>query len=357
MTLNNLAILLEDIGDYAGARADYEEALKTYRELARKQPDVYLPDVAMTLNNLGVLLQKIGDYAGARADYEEALKIYRELARKQPDVYLPYVAGTLNNLGLLTAQESETSLAIQQLTESLEIREELFRKHPTVHGIDASKGAIPLAILYYTLLESTGDLEHRTKGLDLLEKARKFLAVYKEPIPQVIQYQKMIEEYTQKFQSYNPEDQAIKERLRPLKAAVNSAGSPHEKVQRQQELIQELEALRIQFPLNGSLPTLLASAHGSLAWHHLFDQGFGAAEGAARKGLQLAPDETWIYTNLALALLYQGRWDEAKEIYLRLKDQPYGEATYGKTFLEDLDALEKAGITHPDVEKARRLLR
>jgi len=30
-------------------------ALKFYRELAQKNPDVYLPDVAMTLNNLGIL--------------------------------------------------------------------------------------------------------------------------------------------------------------------------------------------------------------------------------------------------------------------------------------------------------------
>jgi Tetratricopeptide repeat len=73
--------------------------------------------------------------------------------------------------------------------------------------------------------------------------------------------------------------------------------------------------------------------------------------------LQLAPEEAWIQARLALALLHQGKWDEAKEIYLRLKDQPYGDATYAKAFLEDLDALEKAGITHPDVPKARQLLR
>jgi hypothetical protein len=33
----------------------YEEAQKIFRELARKNPDVYVPDVAMTLNNLETL--------------------------------------------------------------------------------------------------------------------------------------------------------------------------------------------------------------------------------------------------------------------------------------------------------------
>ena len=31
------------------------EALKTYRELAEKEPEIYLPDVAATLNDLGIL--------------------------------------------------------------------------------------------------------------------------------------------------------------------------------------------------------------------------------------------------------------------------------------------------------------
>jgi hypothetical protein len=32
-----------------------EEALKTYRELAQKDPQTFLPEVALTLNNLGIL--------------------------------------------------------------------------------------------------------------------------------------------------------------------------------------------------------------------------------------------------------------------------------------------------------------
>ena len=35
---------------------------------------------------------------------------------------------------------------------------------------------------------------------------------------------------------------------------------------------------------------------------------------------------------------------------------PYGEGTYKNIFLEDLTALEKEGIMHPDVAKIRALL-
>ena len=51
-----------------------EEALKTYRELAQKYPEIYLPYVAMTLNNLGILDSDLNRMAEARKEYEEALK-------------------------------------------------------------------------------------------------------------------------------------------------------------------------------------------------------------------------------------------------------------------------------------------
>src|SRR5262249_5370983 len=70
-------------------RRELEESLKADRELAKKEPETYLPQVAATLNNLGIL-------EGAENYLEEALKIYRVLAQKERETYLPYVATTLN---------------------------------------------------------------------------------------------------------------------------------------------------------------------------------------------------------------------------------------------------------------------
>ncbi|MCB9351204.1 MAG: hypothetical protein H6573_27455 [Lewinellaceae bacterium] len=57
-----------------------------------------------------------------------------------------------------------------------------------------------------------------------------------------------------------------------------------------------------------------------------------------------------------MSLLFQGKYEEAEVLYLGFKDKPYGDSTYSKAFLEDLNALEEAGITHPDVGKVRALL-
>jgi hypothetical protein len=62
------------------------EALKTHRELAEKEPETYLPDVAATLNDLGIFDSDKNQMNEARMEYEEALKIYRELAEKEPEL-------------------------------------------------------------------------------------------------------------------------------------------------------------------------------------------------------------------------------------------------------------------------------
>jgi tetratricopeptide (TPR) repeat protein len=64
-----------------------EEALKTYRELAQKDPQTFLPKVALTLNNLGILYSAQSRIKEARDQYEEALKIYEAFATQDPEEF------------------------------------------------------------------------------------------------------------------------------------------------------------------------------------------------------------------------------------------------------------------------------
>jgi len=69
--LNNLAQVLQDLGDPAGARALQERALAI--DEAAYGPDH--PVVARDLNNLATILRALGDLAGARPLQERALAI------------------------------------------------------------------------------------------------------------------------------------------------------------------------------------------------------------------------------------------------------------------------------------------
>jgi hypothetical protein len=91
----------------------------------------------------------------------------------------------------------------------------------------------------------------------------------------------------------------------------------------------------------------------------LFEKKFQQAEASAQKGFKVDSTQIWIKKNLAHSLLYQSKYEEAKVLYLKYQDKPFPQdttKTFGVVFLKDLDELEKAGITHPDVAKIRKLL-
>jgi hypothetical protein len=146
-TLNSLATL--DYSQYLpeAARKGYEEALKIRRDLAQKNPDTYLPDLAKTLGNLAILDAHQNRPEAARKGYEEALKIRRELTQKNPDTYRPDLAKTLNNLAMFDRDQNRTEAARKELEESLKIRRELAQKNPETYLPGVAMALNNLAIL------------------------------------------------------------------------------------------------------------------------------------------------------------------------------------------------------------------
>jgi tetratricopeptide (TPR) repeat protein len=87
-------LVLQDLGDLAGAGAAFERALKI--DEASFGPDH--PNVATRVNNLGMVLRALGDLAGARAAAERALAIFeRALGPDHPKTRT--VRGNLDSLG------------------------------------------------------------------------------------------------------------------------------------------------------------------------------------------------------------------------------------------------------------------
>ena len=98
--------------------------------LAQKNPEAYLPDVAMTLNNLGILDRGQGRMEEARQEFAEALQTYSELAQKNPETYRPDAATTLNNLGNLDRDQGRMEEARQEFAEALQTYRELAAEKP-----------------------------------------------------------------------------------------------------------------------------------------------------------------------------------------------------------------------------------
>ena len=122
-SLNNLALLLKDQGDFTGARPLYERALAIYEKVLGPEH----PDTATSLSNLARLLHDQGDLAGARPLYERALAIYEKaLGPEHPDT-----ATSLNNLAHLLRDQGDLAGARPLYERALAIREKaLGPEHP-----------------------------------------------------------------------------------------------------------------------------------------------------------------------------------------------------------------------------------
>ena len=93
---------------------------------------------------------------------------------------------------------------------------------------------------------------------------------------------------------------------------------------------------------------------GSASFYAIFAKKYAEAEQYAIEGLQMDSTKHWISGNLAHALLFQGRYDEAENIYREYKDELKDD------LLDDFKQYAEAGVIPPecaaDVEKIKRIL-
>ena len=104
-----------------------------------------------------------------------------------------------------------------------------------------------------------------------------------------------------------------------------------------------IESLRQALPNCNIYTNKQARDYKSKSWHLLIQKEYEEAEWAARKGIDLNKDLRRIYGNLAHALLFQGKYEAAKAIYLELKDERYylnKAKTFKSYLLDDFRSLD-----------------
>jgi len=146
--LNNLAIVYGETERIPEAEKAYGEALEIRRQLAKTNPDVYQSDVARTLNNLGILYDATNRFKEAGLAYIEVLEIRRPLAKANPAAYDQDLADTLNNLGSLCYHAHLLKPAEDAYSEALEIRRQLVLANPAANEPDLARTLDSLAELY-----------------------------------------------------------------------------------------------------------------------------------------------------------------------------------------------------------------
>ena len=104
MTLNNLANLHSDTNKHKEAEEEYGEALIYYRQLAEKNEDAFLPDVARTLCNYSILHIYQNNLKKAEKEAQESLEIYKKMAEKSHEAFDIYVMKVSQLLNIIRKQ-------------------------------------------------------------------------------------------------------------------------------------------------------------------------------------------------------------------------------------------------------------
>ena len=113
--------------------------------------------------------------------------------------------------------------------------------------------------------------------------------------------------------------------------------------------------LKCDYQDNGDVyKTDYSTTLGNHSFCCIFMQEFSKAEQYAREGIEVDPTQTFIYSNLASSLLFQGKYNDAEIIYKQYKTE------LKDSFLSDFEEFEEAGIIpskyKSDVEKIKQLL-
>ncbi|MEG4114145.1 MULTISPECIES: CHAT domain-containing tetratricopeptide repeat protein, partial [unclassified Microcoleus] len=157
-SLNNLAEMYRQMGNYRQAEPLYQRSLA----ISEKALGSEHLDVATSLNNLALLHTDMGNYRQAEPLYQRSLAISEKaLGLEHPDV-----ATSLNNLAVLYLQMGNYTQAEPLYQRSLAILEKVLgSEHP-----DVAQSLNNLALLYHTQEDISRGVEFLARGVNLQEQ-------------------------------------------------------------------------------------------------------------------------------------------------------------------------------------------
>ena len=323
-TYSNLGFLYSNTQRFSESEQMYKSGLEIYKRLVETNPQMVESALADSYYNLGLLYSDTQRFSESEQMYKSALKIYQRLAGANPQVYDSDLADSYSNLGLLYSDMQRFAESEQMYNSALEIYKRLMGENAHFYGQR-------LANCLFLLAELQVKQEKYAEAISPLEKALDF---YKKEAEQG----KSIDYYTEAMlllhQLYSQEKkysrayQCFKQNIPLLKTLYQSDKSNYIEL------------------LNGILV--------SQSFYSIFEKQYVEAENYSKEALEVDSTKHVAYSNLAAALLFQGKYQEAENIYRQYKSE------LKEGFLSDFEEFSKAGVIpknrEEDVEKIKQLL-
>ncbi len=395
------------------------EATKIFRSIAAQAPEVNIwwRDLSASLSKVGDIRYAQGDMQAAIENYRETLAIRDKLAKDDPtrpewqrDLSISY-----DRIADVFLAAGDRTAALENYRKSLAIRDKLVKDDPThpewQHGLSVSHNKIADVLL--AAGDRTAALENYHKSLAITEKLVKdddrvvqyltdlIVSHYKlakagdaprENLQKALGIAKKLEADGKLTEQLQGEVRLLEGALTALDAlaaqAAFEAGDYANAAKLRKEVVEAIEkratkqarnpwaemvtALGKTAFLNGIISGVDAlsafsgkpgaetvGALGNYAFYAVFARQFDEALAASDRALALDPDQLWIATNRAHALMFLGRAEAARAAFLEHKGKPIPNnenKPWEQVILEDFAAFEQGGLTHPQMAEIKALL-
>ena len=322
--LKNMAQLYIEMRHFKEAGALLNESLSIQRKLAEDKTDRNEGGLVDVLGNYAKFLAITEHTVESEEAYTEALSIQRQLVEKSP-AYKKGLALLLKDFAFLYKSTHQWEKCEMMLTEAIAIQKPLAQKNKELY---ISELGYMLGILC--------EVFYYTDRLDECENVcRESIAIFET----------LAKKNPLQF------DFPLADRKGFLADVLAQKGQWKVAKKFAEDAI---ASFRSMAKVNESYNYNVAGLLGSLSYYSVFMGNYKEAEQYAREGLSTDSTLHFIASNLALALLFQGRCSEAKQIYLQYKKELKDE------FLNDFKQLAEAGVIpkerEDDVKMIKRIL-
>ena len=299
-------------------RKEWDKAAELLKGLADK---LQTQDVIW---DYAIFSQNQNQFAEAETYYKIYIKKQLLLSKTNPQIYESALGDSYNNLANLYYVTQRFADSEQMFNSALEIYKRLMGENSFIYGQR-------LANCLFGLANSQVKQEKYAEAISPFEQALEF---YKKEAEQG----KSIDNYT-----------TIMSRLDQLYGQEKKYSQAYQCFKRNIPLLKTIYRSD-----KNNYAELLKSILVSQSFYSIFEKQYVEAEIYSKEALEVDSTKHVVYGNLAAALLFQGKYQEAEKIYRQYKSE------LKEGFLSDFEEFSKAGVIpkhrEEDVEKIKQLL-
>ena len=370
MRYNDLANLYCDSQRYADSEQMHKSALEIRKRLVDSNPLTYEPDLSDSYYNLGLLYRITQRFTDSERMLKSALEIRKRLADSNPQGYDSFLSNCYFNLGLLYSSTQRFADSEAMHKSALEIRKRLADTNPHAYNPDLAGSYHNLANLYSVTQRFTDSEQMYNSALEIYKRLMgENSFIYGQKLADCLFWFAHLQlKQGKTTEAISPLEQALEfykkeaEQGKSIDYYTKIMSWLHQLYGQEKKYSQAYQCFKQNIPLlktlyqlkNSNYTELLKGILVSQSFFAIFEKQYTEAENYSREALEVDSTKHVAYSNLAAALLFQGKYQEAEKIYRQYKSE------LKEGFLSDFEEFSKAGVIpknkEEDVEKIKQLL-